>query len=297
MTTSSLFMGIDVETARRNRGICEFAAIGIDPAGQTRFRFTSLVDPGHGPWDPRCIAKHGITPDDIRSSPPFGTIWTRFLAELDALAEGYRLVAHNASFERSAISADLGTQELSIELGCTLRLARQRRPDLDSHSLDAVCRALGISLSRHHRAEPDAFASAHIAWILDLQSTVEIASPLVGRDGRWIANDTRGRNRDIIATAHRRGDRLQGQVVVFTGGFANGLERRHAKELAVAHGAVPADSVTGKTTILVIAGVGHPIPPETTLSKKAKDAIDRGIRLMSEPELLECVGWTGPDRR
>lgn len=291
MSRPHLFIGIDVETVRRNHGICEFAAIGVDPEGACRFRFASLVDPGPGEWVPMCVAKHGINQEEVRGKPGFNLVWDRFLSELADLTPGYCMVAHKASFERSAITADLGLSTLPLDLGCSWMLAKQQLQGLDSYSLDAVCRALNIDLLRHHRAEPDAMAAAHIARILHSQPVVE-AKPLPSAGGNdWIPNETRGRNCDILANTQRRGDRLRGEVIVFTGGFANGIQRQQAKELAVSQGATPADSITGKTTILVVAGVGHPIPPDSLTSGKMKEAIIRGIPLMSEPEFLERAGW------
>jgi len=280
MTPTRLYIGLDVETAHRYGGVCEFAAIGVDAEGVQVFRVASLVDPGPVDWDAGCIGVHGIDPRRTIGQPPLPTVWAEFLRTLAAFGDGVaRVFAHNASFERRVLAADLGLAELPIPLECTLRLARLHLRELESRTLDRVAAALGVALERHHRAEPDAKATAEVARLLDRRATPE--TPELA---------SRGKKRDPVATVARRGDALAGEFIAFTGAFANGLERRDAQALAAAHGAIASDGVSRKTTILVVAGVGHPIPPASLTTNKATEAVARGIRLMSEPEFLVMVG-------
>ena len=290
MSETTLYIGIDVETALPSSGICEFAAVGIDGGGTIRFRYASLINPGPITWNDGCIGVHGIHPHEVRGQPDFATAWQGFLDQLDRLS-GFdaKLYAHVARFERTAITTDLGATSLPVELRCTRDLARSRIDALDRFGLADVCRYLDVPLHNHHRAEPDATAAAHVARILESRPTVASTGPRHPRRAAWIDNEARGRNGEILANTPRRGNRLAGETIVFTGAFANGLERREAKALAAAEGATPADSVTRNTTILVIAGVGHPIPQAECRSSKAKRAIELGVRMMSEEEFLGIV--------
>lgn len=297
MAKTSLYIGIDVETARPNSGICEFAAVALDADGKPVFNLSRLVDPGISPWDAGCRRIHGISPDDVAGRPRFQAVWNEFLESIGRMeSHDVRCFAHNASFERRVLAADLGLEVLPFEIECTLQVSRQFLEDLESHSLDRVASVLGVPLANHHRAEPDATAVAHLARLLDLhgpgapRASVEAPAPSTTRPPTgWIANASRGRNREVIEATERTGNILAQETIVFTGAFACGLERRDAKRLAAAQGAVPRDTVSDQTTILVVAGVGHPIPPDELKTRKARSAIERGIRLMSEPEFLAIV--------
>lgn len=297
MTRSTMYIGIDVETARPNRDICEFAAVGLDADGKTVFNMSRLVDPGVSQWDAGCRRIHGISPGDVAGRPRFQVVWSEFVERVGRIeAHEVRCFAHNASFERRALAADLALDVLPLEIECTLQVSRRFLDDLEGHSLDRVASTLGIPLLNHHRAEPDATAVAHLARLLDLhgpsvpRASAAAPPPFMPRPATgWIANASRGRNREVLDSTERTGDRLSQETIVFTGAFACGLERREAKSLAAAQGAVPRDSVSEHTTILVVAGVGHPIPPEELKTRKARSALDRGIKLMSEPEFLGIV--------
>ena len=74
------------------------------------------------------------------------------------------MVAHNADFDMSFIcknAADLGCDYKPTTLD-TVSLARQLLPTLNKYKLDAVAKALNISLEHHHRAVDDAGCTAEI---------------------------------------------------------------------------------------------------------------------------------------
>jgi DNA ligase (NAD+) len=78
----------------------------------------------------------------------------------------------------------------------------------------------------------------------------------------------------------RAGDRLSGQVIVFTGGMEK-LTRDEAKALAQSHGAKTADSVS-KTVTLVVAGPGA--------GSKLEKATKLGIKVLDEGAFLKLIG-------
>ena len=296
-----LAIGIDIETVNQSGGICEFAAVGIDRDGREVFRLASLVNPGDVPWVQSVAGVHGITRRQIAEAPTFSAVWQAFIGRLGGASPRPTLVAHNASFERTQIEAALGGRSLGVEIACTLEVARSRIGDrLPNCSLPTVCAALRVELPQHHRAEPDARACAHLWWRLK-QPTLELAPlatpPAAVRPSRRtperFTNANRGRNPEIRAATQAVGSTLAGQVIVFTGAFACGLTKAQAKALAVAQGGEIADATYGSTTTIVVAGVGHPVRPEHCRSAKAREAIERRLRILSEPEFLRLVGWGG----
>ena len=74
------------------------------------------------------------------------------------------MVAHNASFDMSFIKENVMRQQLNktFTYADTLGIARVLFPNQAKHTLDAVCKTMGISLENHHRAVDDAGATAEI---------------------------------------------------------------------------------------------------------------------------------------
>ncbi len=79
---------------------------------------------------------------------------------------------------------------------------------------------------------------------------------------------------------------LIGQVVVVTGTLAT-MSREEAKEAARAAGATVTDSVSKKTTLLVVGAEA---------GSKLKKARDLGVRIADEAEFLQVLGRGGPAR-
>ena len=74
------------------------------------------------------------------------------------------MVAHNASFDMSFIKENVMRQQLNktFTYADTLGIARVLFPNQAKHTLDAVCKTMGVSLENHHRAVDDAGATAEI---------------------------------------------------------------------------------------------------------------------------------------
>ncbi len=86
------------------------------------------------------------------------------LPEFLRFCEGSVMVAHNAGFDMSFIKQNCINLNLTQEFTVvdTVGLARMLLPALNKHTLDAVAKALGVSLENHHRAVDDAQATAEI---------------------------------------------------------------------------------------------------------------------------------------
>jgi DNA polymerase-3 subunit epsilon len=98
----------------------------------------------------------GITDRMLRGKPRPEEIMPR----LRAFVGGRPIVAHNASFDRGFLQAELARAGLDMdnEFLCTMRLARRLVPGLDSYRLGALVQALELhapEAPRFHRSVAD----------------------------------------------------------------------------------------------------------------------------------------------
>ena len=158
---------MDVETSgmsvKRGGRVIEVGAVAV-VKGVIVDEFDTLIDTGtaisYGAYQ-----VHGITEDLLRGKPQPEEVWAGFRE----FAGNAPLVAHNSSFDSTFIRYELGMVgvDLPNQWHCTVRLARQKLPQLPNHKLDTVYRylfgALPSSVQRH-RALDDARLAARI-WM------------------------------------------------------------------------------------------------------------------------------------
>jgi DNA polymerase III epsilon subunit family exonuclease len=156
------FAVVDVETtglsARLGDRICEVAVV-LGRDGQIVDQFQTLVNPGR-PISRGASAVNGITNAMVLDAPPFRSVASAVKEVLD----GTVLVAHNASFDLSFISAEMrsaGYDPPANPVIDTLGLAR-RCYTFRSNKLGDVARALGIRVHGLHRALADATITWHV---------------------------------------------------------------------------------------------------------------------------------------
>lgn len=154
------FTAIDFETANARRGsACEIGVVVVEN-GEIVNRFSHLIRPEPLHFDPRNIAIHGITPEDVRDAPTFFEAWTELWPKISG-----PLVAHNAAFDMSVLRYsldDYGARYPETDYFCTVVMSRLAWPELPDHKLNHVAKEIGVSFE-HHDAEEDAFACARIA--------------------------------------------------------------------------------------------------------------------------------------
>ncbi|RYZ52711.1 MAG: 3'-5' exonuclease [Proteobacteria bacterium] len=103
---------------------------------------------------PEIITKiTGITPEMLEGQPAIEAVLPDFLQFIDKTV----LVAHNAEFDmaflRSACSR-LGYQ-IEYPCFCTLKMARQLLPDLESKNLDTLAKHYELTFAARHRSVGD----------------------------------------------------------------------------------------------------------------------------------------------
>lgn len=138
--------------------VVEIAAIALE-GGRETGRFEELIDPGV-PIPPEVTALHGIDDDAVRGKPPFAEVAARFLD----FAGDAILAAHNAPYDMAMLigpALQAGLQPAGNPVIDTCRLAR-RLIDCPNYQLGTIASALGIDISRAHRALPDTEATAGV---------------------------------------------------------------------------------------------------------------------------------------
>jgi DNA polymerase-3 subunit epsilon len=157
--------------------VLDFETTGLSPDGGDRAievgavlvqdnritdRFQSLMNPGIRVSG--FIEQYtGITNQMLKSAPPVAEAMGRFVTFMDR----HHLVAHNASFDRRFLDAEL--QRISLrrqqEFACSLLLSRRLNPDAPSHSLETLVRYKKLATDGvFHRALADAEMTAQL-WI------------------------------------------------------------------------------------------------------------------------------------
>lgn len=129
------FVAFDTETtglaAERER-VVEIAALKFR-AGRALERQCWLVNPGIPiPWSVQQI--HGISNAMVSNSPPFAEVFPQFVS----FTEGCVLVAHNATFDRRFVAAELKRNNLAAPatpLIDSIPLFKRWYPDEPSYSL------------------------------------------------------------------------------------------------------------------------------------------------------------------
>ncbi|RXK88397.1 3'-5' exonuclease [Chlorobaculum sp. 24CR] len=125
-------------------------------------RFQRLMNPGFR------ISKFiesytGITNEMLKAEPPCETVMAEFA---DFLA-GRNIVAHNASFDRRFLDAELkrASRAYQGDCCCSLLVSRRIYQDSPNHKLQTLIAHAGIAQTgRFHRALADAEMTAHL-WL------------------------------------------------------------------------------------------------------------------------------------
>jgi DNA ligase (NAD+) len=116
--------------------------------------------------------------------------------------------------------------------------------------------------------------AAHVREFFDEERNRRVIHSLRKAGVRWPV---------IERTATAAAGPLTGEVVVITGTLAT-MSREEAREAARAAGATVTDSVSKKTTLLVVGAEA---------GSKLKKAQDLGVRIADEAEFLQLLGRSG----
>lgn len=164
---------LDFETTGLSPGqgdrAIEIGAVRIED-GRITDRFQQLMNPG------RRISSFiegytGITNAMLCDAPPCAEVMTSFREFID----DSDLVAHNASFDRRFLAAELQRlrHRFHGEFACSMLVSRRVYPDAPSHKLGSLVEYKGIpTCGTFHRALADAEMTAHL-WLRMLDDLTE----------------------------------------------------------------------------------------------------------------------------
>lgn len=178
------YVVFDIETTGLSPASCRITEIGAIKIenGKITDKFSQLINPGM-PIPYNITELTGISDDMVSGKPAIAEVLPKFLD----FCKGATVVAHNAAFDCGFIRYNASALGLEFHnhIIDTLRLSREQFPDENKHSLDVMCKRLGVSLENHHRAVDDATATAEA--FLKLADMINSHSS----DGKPINIDTR----------------------------------------------------------------------------------------------------------
>lgn len=163
--------------------IWEIALLQID-GGSVVARHTWLLNPACGL--PSSVSRvSGVLPAELVGQPRFAEV----AGELARCLEGRIVVGHNLRVAHAFLRRGfaLAGQRMRYRQLCTLQLARAVWPDWPSHSLDVLCRGLGINRFFQHRALPDAEAVWQLLSTLQAQVQEDVLNRQIGQQLRKAA--------------------------------------------------------------------------------------------------------------
>ena len=271
------FVAVDVETANSSRAsICSIGVASFSD-GKLVDEFYTLLNPQTDFYSHN-IQIHGITEADVANAPTFADISEELFSRF---AEN--IVVSHSSFDRGAIEQSTERFDISLPELCWLDSAQVARRTWAEcarrgYGLANLCSRIGY-LFHHHNALEDAKAAGHVLLAamhhsgLGLHDWVDrVTLPLAEFHGD-------GTTHVSASTTHRREGNVQGglygEVVVFTGNLA--IPRQQAADIAAAVGCDVRNSVTGKTTMLVVGDADAENPSSKVLKAQAN-----GVRCVSE---------------
>jgi DNA polymerase-3 subunit epsilon len=276
------FVALDFETA--NASLSSVCQVGIAEFsdGIATTKFESLINPEEY-FDEINISIHGINGDDVVNAPIFSDIY-------DILAErlsGKTVVSHTL-FDRSVLRqtvARYGLAEFECRWLDSARIVRRTWTAHAKHGygLGSIASKLGIEF-KHHNALEDATAAGMILIRAIAESGISLEEWMV-RSFFPIGDD----GLSLHGEGNPRGP-LFGECLVFTGALA--VPRREAADVAAELGCIVTDSVTKKTSILVVGdqditrlATGQ---TKSTKHRKAEILIEAGntIRIIGESDFM-----------
>ncbi|GHC80464.1 hypothetical protein GCM10007079_19430 [Nocardiopsis terrae] len=317
---SHTWTAIDFETANQDRGsVCAVGLVRVSE-GRVVDRFSTLIRPPEPVsfFSRHNTAVHGITAADVARAPG----WEAVREQVLEFAQGGALVAHNAAFDMGALRqacAHTGQALPALDYACTLALSR-RTWDLPDHRLPTVCAHVGHQITRHHRADADAEAAAHIMIAAMLRygtsSLPELSRAAGMRLGRLEAVRAAVRLPDaapatsaapVVEDRYGRWQRaaqsplpepspeadpagpLYGRTVCVSGDL-RAMDKPEVWKRVAEAGGVPAKNVTKKTDVLVVGDSDH--GGKTSKHRQAEAYMAKGQRIdiITESELMLRLG-------
>lgn len=295
------FLAIDFETANSSRAsICSIGIVIVEN-GLIKEEIHTYIDP-MDEFTYFNTVIHGITEDMVQGSPTFEEYWPEF----KGMIEEQVLIAHNASFDMSALryALDLFNEPyVDFTYGCSYVFSKKVWPLLFNHKLSTVADHLAISF-KHHDALEDARAAALVTLAALKYSDAETLEELSDMHNLQLgthsvrsytpAGAKKRKSTKIVPT--RKADKSHvffNAEVVFTGKLKS-MSRGEASQLVLNCGGICNNNVTRNTNYLVIGDYDLTSFTEVFASikmQKVEELINKGhpIKILGENHFLKMV--------
>ncbi len=295
-TAADGWVVVDVETSGFRPGIARVlsvAALALDPDGNVERSVVSLLNPG---VDPGPTHVHGLTAEMLEDQPTFADI----AADVAELMHGRTLVAHNAGFDYSFLTAEAELAQTVLPVDnvmCTVELSRRLDLGLDNLRLETLARHWDIPQTRAHDAFDDALVLSRVlAPALQRARDRDVWLPVrpVTRR-RWpngAVTHEELRPLKVLASRmpcrylnpgryQRGGPLVQGMRVALSADV-----RRTHEELVerIIHAGLAYTDAVGPETSLVICN--EPKPEQG----KGFQALELGVPMVSDEQFMHSVG-------
>lgn len=295
------FLAIDFETANSSRAsICSIGIVIVED-GFIKEEIHTYINP-MDEFTYYNTVIHGITEDMVQGSPTFEEYWPEF----KKMIENKVLIAHNASFDMSALryALDLFNEPYaSFTYGCSYVFSKKVWPSLFNHKLSTVADHLSISF-KHHDALEDARAAALVTLAAmgnskakTLESLSDIHNLELGFQSAqgYSPAGTRKKKKISIAPT-KKINKLHpffNANLVFIGKLQS-MTRGEASQLVVNNGGICQDNVTRNTGYVVIGDYDLTSFSEVFASikmQKVEKMINQGhpIKILGECQFLNKV--------
>lgn len=304
------FAALDFETANSYIGsICAIGLAIVEDGSIVNKKYW-LIKPhkDYNYFDPFNVMIHGITENMVKTAEEFDFIYKK---ELLPLIQNLIIIAHNASFDMSALRHVLDLYQIEypeVQYLCTYKAALKTWDGLENYKLDTISKFLNFEFE-HHNAEQDALACANILLAIlnkNRLNNINQLSDIIGlKIGQLYSN---GYNPCSIRSSYRidcsmitpeteefdTDNDFYSKKVVFTGTLLS-MSRKEAMQRVVNVGGVISDTLTEDTDFLVMGMQDYSKfadGQESSKTKKAKSLISKGrkIQIIDEKDFIRIIG-------
>ncbi len=282
------YLALDVETANADySSICQIGIAEFEN-GKVIDKWSSLINP-ESYFDPFNISIHGIKESDVKDSPTFDKIYEEIKNRLEE-----KITVHHMPFDRVALNRVCEEYQLPPIKTKWLDSAKITRRTWEQfaykgYGLKNIADFLEIKFE-HHDALQDAIAAGLV--VANACSVKEMSiEDWFQRIGMPI-NKSASKS-DYSASIKQDGNpegSLYGENLVFTGALS--LPRKEAAGIAAKIGCNVLNSVTQKTTILIVGTqdstklAGY---EKSSKHRKVEELIEKGkiIKILSEKDFIK----------
>ena len=278
------FFSIDVETANADySSICQIG-IAEFKNGVLVDKWLSLVNP-ETHFDDMNYEIHGIGPDEVEDAPKFNELYSDLYDKLKGSIVVHHMPFDRVSMNRVCIKYDI--KFIDVRWLDSARIVKRVWSQFSKkgYGLKNVSNFLNIDF-KHHDALEDAIAAGKVIVAASNESNLNIDELLVRVEQPVDPNYSYSKSLNFEPN---KNGKLFGENVVFTGELS--VPRKEIAQIAADMGCLVKNSVTKKTTLLVVG-----IQDESKLNgytksskhRKAEEMISDGcdIKILSEQDFI-----------